>query len=79
MPWFCIFGEEKFFLEIVLKTKYLCIALGMWECDSVVEHATADREVGGSVPLAPFFIVVCLLVERLWTFEFKSSFNSSLF
>ena len=32
MPGFCIFGEEKFFLEIVLKTKYLCIALGMWEC-----------------------------------------------
>ena len=65
MPGFCIFGEEKFFLEIFLKTKYLCIALGMWECSSVVEHSTADREVGGSILLAPFFIIVGLLVERL--------------
>ena len=59
------FCEEVFFLEIVLKTKYLCIALGMWECSSVVEHSTADREVGGSIPLALFFIIVGLLVERL--------------
>ena len=36
MTEFCIFGEEMFFLEIVLKTKYLCIALAMWECSSVV-------------------------------------------
>ena len=54
-----------FFLEIVFKTKYLCIALGMLECSSVVEHSTADREVGDSIPLAPFFIIVGLLVERL--------------
>ena len=54
-----------FFLEIVLKTKYLCIALAMWECSSVVEHSTADREVGGSIPLAHFFIIVGLLVEGL--------------
>ena len=33
------FWEEVFFLEIVLKTKYLCIVLGMWECSSVVEHS----------------------------------------
>ena len=59
------FWEEVFFMEIVLKTKYLFIALGMWECSSVVEHSTADREVGGSIPLAPFFIIVGLLVERL--------------
>ena len=30
---------------------------GMWECSSVVEHSTADREVGGSIPLAPFCII----------------------
>ena len=65
MTGFCIFGEEMFFLEIVLKTKYLCIALGMSECSSMAEHSTADREVGGSIPLAPFFINVGLLVERL--------------
>ena len=65
MTGFCIFGEEMFFLEIVLKTKYHCIALGMSECSSMAEHSTADREVGGSIPLAPFFIIVGLLVERL--------------
>ena len=32
--------------------------LSMWECSSEVEHSTADREVGGSIPLAPFFIIV---------------------
>ena len=45
-------------LEIVLKTKYIFLALGMWECSSVVGHSTADLEVGGSIPLAPFFIIV---------------------
>ena len=59
------FLEEMFFLEIVFKTKYLCIALGMLECSSVVEHSNADREVGDSIPLAPFFIIMGLLVERL--------------
>ena len=44
-------------LEIVLKTKYIFLALGMWECSSVVEHSTADPEVGGSIPFAPFFII----------------------
>ena len=43
-------------LEIVLETKYIFIALGMWECSSVVEHSFADREVGGSIPFPPFFI-----------------------
>ena len=48
-------------LEIVLKTKYIFLALGMWECSPVVEHSIADREVGGSIPLAPFFIIVGFL------------------
>ena len=52
------FWEEMFFLVIVFKTKYLCIALGMLECSSVVEHSTADQEVGGSIPLAPFCIIM---------------------
>ena len=68
-----------FFLEIVLKTKYHCITWGMWQCSSVVGHSTAYREVNGSIPLAPFFIIVGLLVERLYTVEIKISFNSSLF
>ena len=58
MTGFCIFGEEMFFLEIVLKTKYLCIALGMSECSSMAEHSTADRDVCGSIPLAPFSIIM---------------------
>ena len=45
-------------LEIVLKSKYIFLALVMWECISVVEHSAVDREVGGSIPLAPFFIIV---------------------
>ena len=45
-------------LEIVLKTKYIFLVLGMWECSSVVEHSTADREFGGSIPLPPFFNIV---------------------
>ena len=57
MTGFCIFGEEMVCLEVVLKTKYIFSELGMWECSSVVKHSTADREVGGSVPLVPFFII----------------------
>ena len=67
------------YLEIVLETKYIFIALGMLECNSVVEHSTADREVGGSVPLAPFFITICYLskdVRRLKDL-FSSLFSTS--
>ena len=34
------------------------ISIGHVGCSSEVEHSTADREVGGSIPLAPFFIIV---------------------
>ena len=57
------FLEEMVCLEIVLKTKYIFLAFSMWECSSVVEHSTADREVGGSMPLAPFFIMVGYLLK----------------
>ena len=68
MTGFCIFRKKMVFLETVLKTKYIFLALGMWECSSVVEHSTADREVGGSIPLARYFITICYLskdVRRL--------------
>ena len=42
----------------VLKTKYIFFPVGMWECSSVVEYSTADREVGGSTPLASFCIIM---------------------
>ena len=58
MTGFCIFGEQTLYLEIVLKTMYIFFTLGMWECSSVVEQSTADLEVGGSIPFAPFFITI---------------------
>ena len=45
----------------VLKTKYIFFPVGMWECRSVVENSTADREVGGSIPLAPSSIIMVYL------------------
>ena len=43
------------YLEIVLKTKYIFLALGTSECSLVIEQSTAYREVGGSIPFVPFF------------------------
>ena len=51
--------------EIVLETKYIFIAFGMLECSSVVEHSTADREVGGSIPFAPFSIIMGYLSKDI--------------
>ena len=45
-------------LEIVLKTEYIFLGLVFLEFSSVVDFSTADREVGGSIPLPPFFIIV---------------------
>ena len=56
-------------LEIVLKTKHIFLALGMLECSSVVEHSTADREVGGSIPLSSFIIIVGYLSKDFWRFK----------
>ena len=69
MSGFCFLGEEIVCLEIVLKTKYILLALRMWECSSVVEHSTADREVSGSIPLAPFFITMDYLSKDFRSFK----------
>ena len=53
-----MFGEWMVSLEIVLKTGYIFLALGMWECSSVVEHSTGDPEVIVSIPLVLFFMIV---------------------
>ena len=45
------------------QTKYIFLALVMWECSSVVEHSSVDREVSGTIPLAPFFIIVGYLLK----------------
>ena len=58
-----------FLFEIFLKTKYRCIALGLWECSLVVEHSTADREVGGSIPLASFSIIMGYLLKDFSCFK----------
>ena len=47
MTGFCIFGEEMVCFEIVLKTKYIFLVFGKWECGSAVKNSTTDREVGG--------------------------------
>ena len=73
------------YLEIVLETKYIFIALGMWECSSVVDHSTADREVGGSIPLAPFSIIMVtfrktfdvLKINLVHCFELRRQMNNA--
>ena len=52
------FLEINGLLRVGLKTKYIFLALRMWECSSVVEHSNVDREVSGSIPLAAFFIIL---------------------
>ena len=42
MTGFCIFGEEIFFLEIVLKTKYLCIR---WACRNVAQWQSIRLQI----------------------------------
>ena len=39
--------------------------VGMWECSSVVKISTTDREVGGSIPLAPFFLITVTFQKTL--------------
>ena len=51
------FWEINGFLRDCSQTKYIFLALDIWECSSMVEHSTVDREVSGTVPLAPFFII----------------------
>ena len=58
MMGFCNFGEEIVCLQNDLETKYIFFPVDMCECSSVVEHSTADREVGGSIPLAPCSILM---------------------
>ena len=73
------------YLEIVLETKYIFTALGMWECSSVAEHSTADREVGGSIPLAPFSIIMgycrktfdVLKINLVHYFELRRQMNDA--
>ena len=47
MTGFCILGEEMVSFEIVLKTKYMFLMLGKWDCSSVAKNSTADREGDG--------------------------------
>ena len=54
----CIFGEKMVCLEIAVKTTQVyLLSVGMSDCNSLVKHSSANREVGDSVPLAPFFII----------------------
>ena len=63
--WLLYFLQRNVFLRDFSQNQVHLLTVGMWECSSVVEHSTAYREVGGSIPLAPFFIIVGLFAERL--------------
>ena len=39
----------------------------------MVEHSTADREIGGSIPLAPFFIIVRHLSKDFRSLKYQFS------
>ena len=45
----------------------------------MVEHSTADLEVGGSIPLAPFFITICYLTKDVRRLKdlFSSLFSTT--
>ena len=58
MTGFCVFWGKWFTWRLFSKPNNIFIALGMWDCSSVVEHSAADREVGGSIPLDPFSIIM---------------------
>ena len=60
-----IFREKIVCLHNVLKTKYIFFPAGIREFSSVVGHSTADREVGGSIPLAPFSIIMGYLSKDI--------------
>ena len=59
-----------FCLDMFLKTKYIFLALGMWESSSVVEHSNVDREVSSSIPLAPFSIILGYLSKDFRCFKY---------
>ena len=52
------FWEINGLLRDCSQNQVYLLSVGLWECSSVVQHSFADREVGGSIPLAPFFIIV---------------------
>ena len=54
------------------------ISIGHVGCSSEVGHSTSDREVGGSIPLAPFFTIVGYLSKDFRYLKDKFS-SSSLF
>ena len=57
------FWEINGLLRDCSQTKYIFLALDIWECSSMVEHSTVDREVSGTIPLAPFFIIAGYLLK----------------
>ena len=56
--------------SIVLNKSFWNIkVVGFRERSSVVEHSTADREVGGSIPLAPFLKIVRRVKQPVFFLE----------
>ena len=59
------FGRKNCSLTDCSQNKVYLLSGGHVECSSVVEHSTADREVGGSIPLAPFSIIMGYLSKDI--------------
>ena len=62
----CFFSGWFFRVYFVFQTKMFCFSyleceIIIWGCSSVVEHSTADREVPGSNPGAPY---TCVFVRN---------------
>ena len=56
--------------------KYKINVVVFWERSSVVEHSTADREVGGSIPLALFLRILGRVKQPFCTFSGKSNMKN---
>ena len=50
----CEEGKARVMQNVAYDYEILALYVEEWGHSSVVEHSTADREVTGSIPVAPF-------------------------
>ena len=50
----CEGGKARVMQNVAYDKEILALNVEEWGHSSVVEHSTADREVTGSIPVAPF-------------------------
>ena len=51
-------GTNGLLRDCFQTAKVYVLSVERGECNSLVKHSGADRDVGGSIPLAPFFIII---------------------